>query len=91
MSRYDSVWDAIEDTPQQAGVMRLRSQLLQAIERHVHTLDVPPGVIATELHIAEARLDDILTGRIDTFSLDELAEIAVRAGLQVKLHVREAA
>ena len=26
-----------------------------------------------------------LAGRIDTFSPDELAEIAVRAGLQVKL------
>ena len=91
MSRYESVWDAIEDTPQEAGVMRLRSQLLQAIERHVYALDAPPRVIASGLHITEARLDDILAGRIDTFSLDELAEIAVRAGLQVKLDVREAA
>ena len=91
MSRYDSVWDAIEDRPQQAAVMRLRSQLMQAIERYAQALDAPPGAIAGTLQIAEARLDDILAGRIETFSLDELAEIAVRTGLQVTLEIRDAA
>jgi len=91
MSRYPSVWDAIEDSPQQAGVMRLRSQLMRAIERYAKALDAPPVDIAGTLQITEGRLDDILAGRIDSFSLDELAEIAVRAGLQVRFDIRDAA
>lgn len=91
MTHYQNVWEALEESPQEAQLMRLRAQLMRAIEQHVQALGAPPQVIAAELHIAEARLDDILAGRIDVFSLDELAEIAVRAGLQVKFDVREAA
>ena len=33
--RFDSVWDAIEDTPAQAENMRLRSSLMMALKQHI--------------------------------------------------------
>jgi predicted XRE-type DNA-binding protein len=91
MSRCDSLGDTIEDNPQEAGVMWLRSQPVQAPDGHVHDLDAPPRIVASEMHLAEASLDDILAGGIDTFSLDQHAEIAVRAGLQVTIDVHDVA
>jgi hypothetical protein len=33
--RFDSVWDAIEDTPAQAKTMRPRSSLMMALTEHI--------------------------------------------------------
>ncbi len=47
---YGSVWDAIEDTPQEAENMRLRSNLLIALSRRIETegwtrKTRPPGLV----------------------------------------------
>ena len=34
---FDSVWDAIEDTPQEAENMRLRSRLMIALTEHIES------------------------------------------------------
>ena len=33
--RFDSVWDAIEDTPEEAENMKLRSTLMTALKNHL--------------------------------------------------------
>jgi predicted XRE-type DNA-binding protein len=33
--RFDSVWDAIEDTPEEAANMKLRSELMLALKEHI--------------------------------------------------------
>ena len=33
--RFDSVWDAIEDTPEEAANMKLRSALMLALKEHI--------------------------------------------------------
>ncbi len=33
--KFESVWDAIEDTPQQAASMKMRSQLLIVLQEHL--------------------------------------------------------
>ncbi len=91
MSHYQSVWEALEETPQEVQLMRLRAQLMQAIEQHVRGMSQPLSAVAAGLHIPENRLVEILEGSIDDFSLDELAEIAARAGLRLSIDVREAA
>ena len=35
--RFNSVWDAIEDTPQQAASMRVRSELMMALQKWLKT------------------------------------------------------
>jgi predicted XRE-type DNA-binding protein len=91
MRTYDSVWDALEDTPEQAESLKLRSVFMLAIEEHLTRQGGTQTEQARRLGLTQPRLNDLLKGRIHKFSLDALVNIAVRAGLQVDLNLREAA
>ena len=45
----------------------------------------------TPLGITQPRLNDLLHGKINEFSLDALLILAARAGLKVRIDVRSAA
>lgn len=61
---FNSVWDALEDTPEQAESMRLRSVFMLAIEQHVAQLGATQTEQARRLGITQPRLNDLLQGRI---------------------------
>lgn len=88
---FDDVWDAIEDTPEAAASMRLRSKLLIAIEQEVRSWDLTQEKAAKRLAVTQPRLNDLLRGKIDKFSLDALIDLSSRAGLSVKLEIAKAA
>lgn len=88
---YKSVWDALEDTPEQAANMRLRSELMIALRTQVEGWDSTQAQAAKRLRITQPRLNDLLRGRIGKFSLDALVALAEHAGLDVRLKVRAAA
>lgn len=82
---FNSVWDALEDTPQEAENMKLRSELIIAITRQLEQMDGTQTQKAKQLGITQPRLNDLLQGRINKFSLDALVTIATHAGLYVSL------
>ena len=88
---FDNVWDAIEDTPQEAANMRLQSELLIAVEQEVRSWGLTQAKAAERLGVTQPRLNDLLRGKISKFSLDALVELSVRAGLTVKLDVARVA
>ncbi|MCL7928595.1 helix-turn-helix domain-containing protein [Halomonas llamarensis] len=87
MTKFESVWDAIEDTPEQAAKMRLRSALMRQVSDVVNGWDVPQVKAAKRLNITQPRLNDLIRGKIHKFSLDALVEIAESAHLHVELSV----
>lgn len=84
---YESVWDAIEDTPEAAAAMRMRSDLMIALRGAIARWNDPPPVVARRLGVTGPRLDDLLGGRIGRFTLDDLLALASRAGLDVRVSV----
>jgi predicted XRE-type DNA-binding protein len=88
---FKRVWDALEDSPEQATNMRLRSELLMALHARVEAWNTTQARAAKRLHITQPKLNDLLRGRIDKFGLDALVRLAEHAGLDVKLRVRAAA
>ena len=88
---FASVWDALEKTPEAAENMRLRSSVMIAVSGAVRGWAMPQTEAAKRLGITQPRLNDLLRGRIDKFSLDALVELASRAGLTVSLRIRKAA
>jgi predicted XRE-type DNA-binding protein len=88
---FKSVWDALEDSPEQAANMRLRSELMIALRTQVEAWDTTQAQAAKRLRITQPRLNDLLRGRIAKFSLDALVAVAEHAGLDVRLKVRAAA
>jgi predicted XRE-type DNA-binding protein len=87
---FASVWEALEDTPAAAS-MRLRSDLLIAVQEVVAGWGVTQAEAARRLDVTQPRLNDLLRGRIEKFSLDALVLLAARAGLEVHLEITGAA
>ena len=88
---FKSVWDALEDAPAQATNMRLRSELMIALRAQVETWGTTQARAAKRLRITQPRLNDLLRGRIDKFSLDALVALTEHAGLELRLEVETAA
>ena len=89
--RFASVWDAIEDTPEEAENMKLRSTLIVALKKHVAGSGLTQAQIAKLFGVTQPRVSDLMRGSIDVFGLDALVNMATAAGLPVKLSVRKAA
>lgn len=83
VARYESVWDAICDSPEESLAMKIRSYLLLSLGREIKRLGQNPEVICQQLNISNNRLDDILQGRIDRLSRDQLTGMCKRIGLSV--------
>ena len=88
---FASVWDAIEETPEDAAAMRLRSELAVAVRQTVEGWGVAPAVAATRLGVTGPRLADLMRGRVGRFSLDGLVAMAERAGLAVRMEIGQIA
>jgi predicted XRE-type DNA-binding protein len=88
---FANVWDAIEDTPEDAAAMTMRSDVMTAVTAKVRSWGATQAEAARRLGITQPRLNDLLQGKINKFSLDALMVLARRAGLKVKINVRSAA
>ena len=89
--RFESVWDAIEDTPAEAASMKLRAELMIALKDHIARAGLSQVLAAKRLGVTQPRISDLMRGKIDLFGLDMLVNMAVAVGLRVELRVREAA
>jgi predicted XRE-type DNA-binding protein len=88
---FANVWEAIEDSPEEAATMTMRSNIMSAVKKQVHDWNTTQARAAHRLGITQPRLNDLLQGRINRFSLDALLTLATRAGLKVKIDIRSAA
>ena len=88
---FASVWDALADTPEQAANMRLRAELVLAIQGAVEGWGENRAGTAERLRLTLPHLDELLEGRLDLFSVDELATLAERVGLAVEMRIAHAA
>jgi len=89
--RFRNVWDAIENSPEQVANMKARSDVLIAIRKTVDGWKVTQTVAARRLGITQPRMNDLMRGRINKFSLDALTNLAARAGLSVRVRVTRSA
>lgn len=89
--RFASVWDALEDTPEQAENMRLRSALMMALKERIARQELSQAEAARLLGVTQPRVSDLVRGKIDRFGLDTLVNMAVAAGLHVEMRVLETA
>lgn len=89
--QFASVWDAIEDTPQEAENLRLRSNLMMALTERITTQGWTQQQAAERLGVTQPRISDLVRGKIELFSLDALVNMVVAAGLRVDMTVGHAA
>jgi predicted XRE-type DNA-binding protein len=89
--KFASVWDAIEGNAAAAANLRARSELMIALRSKIESWTISQTEAARRLRLTQPRLNDLMRGRIDKFSLDALINLAAAAGLVVSLTIKEAA
>ena len=89
--RYASVWDAIEDTPAEVENMKLRSELMMALKKHITRTGMSQAQAAKLFGVTQPRVSDLMRGKINLFGLDALVNMAAAAGLHVQMRVLDAA
>ena len=77
--------------PQEAHNLLLRSDLMTRIERYVGASGLKQKDAAALLGVTQPRLNDLMKGKIEKFSLDALVNMLGRAGMRVELSVKKAA
>ena len=88
--RFASVWDAIENTPEEAENMKMRSLLMTALKNHLARSDLSQAEAARIFGVTQPRVSDLVRGKINLFGLDALVNMAAAAGLHVEMRVLEA-
>jgi predicted XRE-type DNA-binding protein len=69
----------------QAERMRVRAEMLAALQKTLKARKLRQIEAAAWLGIRQPRVSQLLQGRIDLFSSDSLIELLARAGLRVRV------
>lgn len=91
IKQFPSVWDAIEDTPEEAENLKLRSSLMMALKAHITTSSLSQSQAAKLFGVTQPRISDLMRGKINLFGLDSLVNMAAAAGLHVEMRILTAA
>lgn len=76
---------------QEAQNLLLRSDLMTRIERYVESSGLTQKEAAARLGVTQPRLNDLMKGKIEKFSLDALVNMLGHAGMRVEFSVKKAA
>lgn len=82
---FASVFDALCDTPAEAANMRLRADLMMHIADTVRENGWTQKQAAEHCGLTQPRINDLLNGKIDKFSLDALVNIHAELGQGISL------
>jgi predicted XRE-type DNA-binding protein len=87
---FDSVWDAITDTPGEAANLRARAELMRQIAAFVKKQGWTQAEAARHCGVTQPRINDLLRGRVSRFSLDALVNISTALGCRVRVDLEAA-
>lgn len=90
VEQFKDVWDALESDPAERERLRMRSRLMDALREKIESWKISQTAAAKRLGITQPRLNDLLKGRFNKFSLGSLFDLATRAGLKVKVTIDDA-
>ena len=89
--RFENVWEAISDTPEEAENMKLRSSLMMTLKDYIDAGGLSQSQAARVLGVTQPRVSDLVRGKIQVFGLDSLVNMVTAAGLRIEMTVAKAA
>jgi len=90
-TRISNIWDALEDTPQEAQNMKMRADLMMNIRKYIQNSGMGQEYAAQKMGVTQPRVSDLMRGKINLFTIDALTNMAVALGLKIELRILEAA
>jgi predicted XRE-type DNA-binding protein len=86
----ESVWDALGFSPQEAANLEARSTLMRQIRSIIRENRWTQAVAAKRCGVSQPRINDLLRGKIDKFSIDALVNMATALGRRVDFELKAA-
>jgi predicted XRE-type DNA-binding protein len=83
----DNVFRDLGFSADEARNLLMRSQLMVSIGEFVKRSGLTQTAVAKQLKLTQPRLNALLRGKIDQFSLDALVNAATLAGLRVEMKI----
>jgi predicted XRE-type DNA-binding protein len=84
--RFDDIFDAISDTPEEAVNLKLRADLMRNLAARITGMSQQEA--AALFGVTQPRISELVRGKIHYFALDKLVSMAARAGLLVTITVQ---
>jgi predicted XRE-type DNA-binding protein len=85
--KFESVFDAIAESPEEALNMKLRASLVREIQARIKETNWTQEKTAHQLGITQPRVSDLLSGKLSKFSLDALVNMLAKLGGEIELKV----
>lgn len=85
--RFDDVFDAICDTPEEAENLKLRADLMQELASRIAGMSQQEA--ANLLGVTRPRVSNLMRRKIGYFAIDKLVNMSARAGLSITLTVQK--
>lgn len=88
-----SIFDDLGFESSEAENLKIRAALMNAIEKYIHIHTLTQKQAATQFHVTQPRISDLMRGHIDKFTIDMLINMLAKAHITVslKIHDRHAA
>lgn len=80
----DNVFRDLGFSPVEAEYLRVRAELMLALERLITRRHLTQAQAAKVLGVSQPRVSDLVRGRLHRFSIDALVEMLARAGVKVR-------
>ena len=78
---YESIWDAIADSPGEATNLKIRSQLMDILADYIRQEGITQKEAALRFGVPRSRVSELVNDRISKFTIDKLVNMAARVGL----------
>jgi len=84
---FKNVWDAIEDDPVERASLRIRSDLMIEILKYFKQSDMTQKEAARFFGTTQEQFNDVLRGKIQRCSIDQLVNMLTSAGFILEVSV----
>lgn len=86
---YESAFDLIAETPEEAAHMRARADLMLQIHEIVERNGWTQQEAARRCGVSQPRINALLRGHFDKFSLDALVRMAAALGQRITIELSD--
>ena len=90
VTEFNSVWDALGISAEEAANLEVRSELMLQIRKILKDSGWSQATAAKHCGVSQPRINDLLRGKINKFSIDALVNMAGALGRRVNFHLEAA-
>ncbi|WP_298330156.1 XRE family transcriptional regulator [Asticcacaulis sp.] len=89
--RFETIWEALAQSPEEAKILRMRSELMSDIGAYIKGKALTQAQASDFLGITQPRVSDLLRGKLSKFNLETLIGLSERCGQRISLQKSQAA